>query len=259
VVLITTLQIGARVTKIFVKESSIMAKAKKKMTKKVPVSKDNCDGSVRSKVISIPPLTQETIGLRLVGDRPLLVNNKTGMAKILDDIYGNDGKKTGTPHRKPSNDELYVWAFYTMPKSKFPAPSPKGLYGIPASGIKKCVDAAIRTTGITDNTTIGSIGKSFFVLADDGGLCQLKYKRLERDVRVVNTGSGQKSVPTMRHRPMFYDWSVDVRVRYNPKIMSPEQLINLFMHAGAYIGWGEMRAQKKQGECGGFYVTTFNP
>ena len=239
-----------------------MAKVKKKVAKKVSKKflgkelENGMDSKVvtKSKIIHIPPLVQETIGLRLVGDRPLLINNKAGMAAILGGYH-----PTKDPHKKPTNDQLYAWAFYPMPKSKYPPPSPKGLYGIPASGIKKCADAAARTTGITDNTTIGSIAKSFFVLADDGGLCQLKYKKFERDIRSVNIGSGQKSTPDMRHRPIFYDWSVDVRVLYNPKIMSPEQLVNLFMHAGAYIGWGEMRAQKKQGECGGFYVETFNP
>jgi len=142
-----------------------------------------------------------------------------------------------------------------MPDSKYPAPHPKGSYGIPLSGIKKCVNAAIRLTGITDNTTIGLIQRSFFVLSDSGSyLAPIRFKKLERDIRPVNIGSAQKTTPIMRHRPMFHDWSVEVRVQYNDRVLSPEQIVNLFMYAGQYVGWGEMRAQKAQGECGGFIV-----
>jgi hypothetical protein len=91
-------------------------------------------------------------------------------------------------------------------------------------------------------------------MADEAGLCKLKFKSIERDVRPVNIGSGQKTVPQMRHRPMFHGWTVDLKIRYNVKVITAEQIVNLLMHAGLYIGWGELRAEKKQGECGGFTV-----
>lgn len=205
------------------------------------------------KKIEIPALEQTEMLLTMVGDRPLVVNNKLSVAARVAKEYSGPpgGRVKKTP---PTDDEAYAGAFYVMPDSKYPPPSPKGSYGIPVSGIKKCVCSAIRTTGITDNTTIGLIAKSFDILGDGRGLCRLKFKKLERDIRPVNIGSGQKTVPQMRHRPMFHDWSVTLRIRFNSKILSEEQIVNLFMHAGAYIGWGELRSDKKQGECGGFVV-----
>ncbi len=206
------------------------------------------------KRIEIPALKQNEMTLTIAGDRPLLVCNKMNVAADVAAQYDGQGKTGAVKPPKDSVDVQYAKAFYVMPDSKYPAPHPKTSCGIVASGLKKCVDKAIRTTGIVDNTTIGSISRAFFILADRGGLCRITFDKLERDVRPVNIGSGQKTVPQMRHRPMFHGWKCKVRIRYNPVILSEEQIVNLFMHAGAYIGWGELRAEKKQGECGGFVV-----
>lgn len=208
----------------------------------------------KRKLITIPQLVKATCKLRLIGDRPLLINNKMNVAEEVAERYGPQGKSASVKAPAASYDEQYARAFYVMPSSRFPAPNPKGLYGIPASGIRKCAAKGARPAGITDNTTIGLINNSFSIMADEGGLCRLYFKELVRDIRAVNIGSGQKTVPQMRHRPMFRGWHVDVTVMYNPKVLSPEQIVNLFMHAGQFIGLHEMRAEKKQGECGGFVV-----
>lgn len=209
-------------------------------------------GQVKS--VEIPRLQQGETTLRLVGDRPLMVSNKLNVAEEVSAQYSGRGKSAAVKSDIPSEDEQYHRAFYVLPSSKYSPPHPKGKYGIPASGIKKCACRAIRTTGITDNTTIGLISNSFWVMEDEAGLCLLRFKSVERDVRPVNIGSGQKTVPQMRHRPIFHDWHIDVRLKYNLKVISEEQLVNLFMHAGQYIGLCEMRAEKKQGQCGGFVV-----
>ena len=228
--------------------------SKGKVPGKTPVADVSRMPKVRKEVI-IPSLKQEEIILKIIGDRPLMVCNKMSVAADIAERYDTP---TGgnVPKQKDTPDEAYQKAFYVMPDSPHPAPHVKAFYGIPASGIKKCANAAIRQTGITDNITIGRIQKGFFVLADGGGLCRLHFKKLERDIRPVNIGSGQKTVPSMRHRPMFHGWWVNVRMRYNPRVLGPEALVNLFMYAGAYIGLHEMRAQKMQGECGGFVVET---
>ena len=224
--------------------------AKKRIVKKFVKNEPK---EVVHHAIDIPKLKLVSTIISLEGDRPLLVNNKLGIAERIAGQYDSVGK-TKPKLEALSPDEQYALAFYVLPNSKFQPPSPKGDYGIPCSGLKKCVCSAIRTAGFTDNTTIGLISKSFWILEDSGGFCRLSFKRLERDIRPVNIGSGQKTVPSMRHRPMFHDWKIQVKVRYNPKVLSPEALVNLFMHAGQFIGLCEMRAEKKQGQCGGFVV-----
>jgi hypothetical protein len=205
-----------------------------------------------SRECNIPVLEKRSISLKLRGDRPLMMCNKMNIAEDIANAYGDPDKKK--PLERLSDDEMYKRAFYVMPSSKFEAPSPKALYGIVASGIKKCFDAGIRTTGINDNTRVGNISKAFHIMAEEGGLCRIHFKKLVRDIRPVNIGSGQKTVPQMRHRPMFLDWYCDVKIIYNPKVIGPNEIVNLGMHAGQYIGWGELRAQKKMGECGGFII-----
>ena len=208
------------------------------------------------KVIQIPAPEQRTVDLLLVGDRPLMVNNKMNVAEELDERYSGEGGKSGSvapPHR--SKDERYAMAFYVMPSSKHKPPSPKGKYGIPTSGINKCFGAGIRQSGISDNTTVGLIQKAVQIMADEAGLCHITFDRLERDVRPVSKGKNS-SVPEMRHRPMFHGWKCKIRVKYNPKLISLEGLINIFNYAGIWIGLCEMRAQKTTGECGGFTVAS---
>lgn len=227
--------------------------AKKKVGR--PKKSESDGNGARPAKLFIPPLEQGTIDLLLYGER-MMVNNKMATAEEVAETYDPaHGGKMGQPKpRVKSKDEQYAGAFYAMPSSRYAPPNAKGKYGIPTSGIKKCACSAIRSTGITDNTTVGMLAKSFIVHEDEGGLCELKFKKLERDIRPVNIGSGQKTVPRMAHRPMFLDWSVKVRITFNTKVLTAEQVVNLFMHAGAYIGLCEMRAEKKQGSCGGFAV-----
>jgi len=209
-------------------------------------------------VVCIPPLSKCVMRLRLIGDRPLLVNNKMGVAAELAEQYvGIDGtgtKASGVKREKASYDEQYRRAFYQLPCSKYQAPDPKGRYGVPIGGIRKCACSAIATAGITNNKEIGAIKKSFFIKAETGcgGYAEVKFGRLERDVRPA--GQKNSPMPRIAHRPMFHDWRIDLTIQYNPKVLTPDQIVNLFMHAGQYIGLCELRAEKLQGECGGFVI-----
>ena len=161
-----------------------------KPTNRIAAANGKPKERVTTKVIDVPQLQQAEIDITLIGDRPLLVNNKMNVAEEISDAYSGPGGKAGAPKKAPvTDDEKYARAFYVLPDTKHPAPHAKGRYGIPASGIKKCVCSAIRTTGINDNTTIGLIGKSLYIMEDGGGLCAIRFGRLERDIRPDNIGS----------------------------------------------------------------------
>jgi len=223
------------------------------VARKKVAAKDKTNGDDQ-RVIQIPKLEQKAIILRLIGDAPLLVNNKLSVAYDIAKKYSGSGK-TKKPNLPPrTEDQEYVGSFYVLPVSPHSAPHKKGLYGVPASGFKKCLQKGIRPAGFTDNTTIGEIDKGFRVCADNGGLCLLRHNGFEKDTRPVNIGSGQKTVPQLRHRAIFAEWEIHLRFIFNVNKLSEEQLANLAMYAGAYIGMCEMRAEKRQGECGGFVV-----
>lgn len=203
-------------------------------------------------LVSIPALQQKAAVLRLVGDSPLLVNNKMSTAWKVAERYSGGGVTKKPKAAELSPDEQYAGAFYVLPSSPVKPPSPEGLYGVPASGIRKCLQKGIRQAGFSDNTAIGVIGKSFRVSDDEGGLVLIRHNGFVRDARPVNIGSGQKTVPSIRYRPLFAEWELHVRVVFNANVLSYDQLVNLAMYAGQYIGLCELRNEKLQGECGGF-------
>jgi len=206
-----------------------------------------------SEGMQIPRLEQQIGIFRFIGDTPLLLNNKMSTAWAVAARY-QGGKTKKVSVDELSFDEQYAGAFYTLPSTPQPAPHTKGLYGVPASGIKKCLQKGIRPAGFTDNTTIGQIQKAFRVLEDEGGLCLIRHNGFDKDARPVNIGSGTKTVPNIRYRPIFPEWEIHVRIVFNTRILSVEQLANLILYAGQYIGLCELRAEKAQGECGGFTV-----
>ncbi len=208
---------------------------------------------LEKKGLEIPRLEQAIGVFRLIGDSPLLLNNKLSVAWAIAARY-QGGKTKHVDFEEPTPDEAYAGAFYTLPSSPHPAPHAKGLYGVPASGIKKCLQKGIRPAGFTDNTTIGQIQKAFRVLEDEGGMCLIRHNGFSRDARPVNVGSGAKTVPNIRHRPIFPEWEIHVKIIFNQRILNVEQLCNLILYAGQYIGICELRAEKAQGECGGFSV-----
>jgi hypothetical protein len=226
------------------------AKTKKKAPSKAVTKK-----AQRQVKVSIPPVEVGRCRLKFIGTSPLMTNMKGGeIAYRLARKYGGEGGKSGAVEEAPlTADERYACAFYTMPSSKYPAPHVKGKYGVPASGIRKCLISAIRCTGITDNTTISLIRKSFKVLAEEGGLVEIHHKGFVRDVRPVPKGK-MSGAMELRHRPMFKEWFLYVTVEFNPKTLTVDQMVNLGMHGGVYIGLCEMREEKSQGECGGFRV-----
>lgn len=205
-----------------------------------------------SQLVDVPVLEQGCAILRLIGDSPMLVNNKASVAWAIAKRYQGSGQTKQVKAESRSPEEEYLGAFYTLPSSPEPPPSKKGLYGIPASGIKKCLQKGIRPAGFTDNTTVGLITKSFRICDDEGGLCLLRHNGFTMDARPVSIP--QKTTPQIRYRPIFPEWELHVRILFNAKILSPTQLANLAMHAGQYIGLCELRAEKMQGECGGFVL-----
>jgi len=231
--------------------------AKKKAAKKVDTTKSDANGKTpKSLRVSIPQMQVNQFELTLVGTKPLMVNNKMNVAEELADVYTGTGGKTGSARQvqKVSVDEQYARAFYVMPNSRLKPPNPKGKYGIPTSGINKCLNAAVSACGYTDNRIIGIIQRSFQIHGGPGGLTEIQFDKLVHDARPVAIGS--KKTPQMRHRPMFIGWQCTVLIEFNPAILTPESIVNIGMHAGFYIGLCEMRAQKHMGECGGFVCHT---
>ena len=115
-------------------------------------------------------------------------------------------------------------------------------FGVPAVAFKS---AAVRMAKLS-GTPMTDARSMFFVEADefvDGdGLVEIQTKppvMHEGYVRIQGTTD-------IRHRPMFEKWSTTLRVQFNSRLITPEQLVSLFKNAGVSCGVGEMRPGGKQ-------------
>jgi hypothetical protein len=186
--------------------------------------------------VRIPTLDVRTFEIELRGTAPIIVHKFSDKARRQIEDKQQQKAKTGKQKRDPKAE--YLAAFYLMPGS--PAAETKGArYGVPAAGFKK---AAVKACRYIDGVTMTFANGAFHVLEDAGGLVELRHKappHMREDT--VRLASG---VLDLRYRPEFTDWGVTLRIRYNASVMSPEQIVNLFHHAGFHVGWGELRPEK---------------
>jgi len=67
---------------------------------------------------------------------------------------------------------------------------------------------------------------------------------------MVRVGMGTADI---RYRGEFKKWAVELLIRHNARVLSAEQVANLFNTAGFAIGVGEWRPQR-DGSFGMFHV-----
>ena len=180
--------------------------------------------------------------INLKGVTPLIVHAFS--AKSQKQIEDKQQQVAKGPREKRDPRQEYLNAFYMMPGS--PAPETKGArYGIPASGFKRACEGVC--AGKFVNGITGTFCKrAFFVLDDGGGMVELKCSKPVMRTDIVRIGTFGKT-PDPRYRPEFKDWACTLRIRYNATVITPEQIVNIFMYAGLHEGWGEMRAGKGYG------------
>lgn len=201
--------------------------------KKATVKKE-----VEEKKFVIPKMDMKTAKITIEGTTPLLVNNFSEKSKKeIEDKYRQKAKIKAVPISK---EEEFKNALYYMPNTKT-------RYGMPASGLKLCAVSACRyIEGIPMTIALGA----FHVL--ESPYVEIKGKPVvdERTVRVGNFGNKK---PANRVRPRFDKWECTFTVQYNAGVISAEQILNLYEHAGFSVGLCEHRPEKK-GSNGMFRV-----
>ncbi len=179
--------------------------------------------------------------LTLVGDSPLLVNRFDEKSKREMEEKANKKarlkKEYGTPEEQ-------------MQSTLYPMMGQKGVYGIPASGVKNCAVSACR---FIDGVPMTIARGAFQVIDDIGGLLPLKASKPEIDARIVRVGNFGNKKPCTRYRARFDKWELSFVVKYNSSVISAEQLLNLYQHAGFAVGLCEYRPEKS-GNLGMFSV-----
>lgn len=189
-------------------------------------------------IIELPALTIRRMLLTIVGDSPLIVHRWSEKAKkqMLDkQMKKATQAKAAKDPKKDFEESLYVIG---NRKSKGPKK-----YGFPAVGLKKAaVDACSHISGVTKVVARGA----FHI---DGELVHIKGKPTMRE-DMVKIAMGTADI---RYRGEFKDWSATFEIRYNEKVISAEQIVNMINTAGFAVGIGEWRPQR-DGVYGMFHV-----
>lgn len=181
--------------------------------------------------------------ITLVGESPLLVNRFDEKSKR--EIEDKAMKKAKLKKDFGTPEEQFKSTLY-------PVPGKKDTYGIPASGVKNCAVSACR---FVDGIPMTIAKGSFHVIGDIGGLLPLKASKPEIDARIVRVGNFGNKKPCTRYRARFDKWELTFDVKFNSRVISAEQLLNLYEHAGFAVGLCEYRPEKS-GNLGMFSVKT---
>jgi hypothetical protein len=130
----------------------------------------------------------------------------------------------------------------------------KGEDCLPVIAFKSCaveagVIAGVHKTTLRKAFFVGHPGQDLVPILDGNGK-PYSDKGSKPTMRedMVRVGMG---VADMRYRAEYRDWSVKIPVEFNPRIISMEQLCNLFDNAGYSVGICEWRPEK-DGQFGRF-------
>lgn len=184
--------------------------------------------------IVLPPLDIVTINLRVVGTSPLITHrfSEKAIRMMLDKQTG----RATAGRAKKDPDEDYRQSLYVHEE---------GGYGFPTIAFKNAAVTACTSLG---RSTISKVAarQAFHIT---GELCRLEGEPKMRQDMVRLSGG----VADVRFRGEFWPWATTLTIRYNARVLTPEQLANLLNTAGFAVGVGEWRAER-DGSFGMFEV-----
>lgn len=192
-----------------------------------------------NKPMVIPKLDIRMIRIKLVGDAPLIVHKFSEKAKkqMLDKQMG--AATEGRAPKDPMQD--FRESLYLMAEK-----GPKGeeRYCFPSIAFKAA--AVTACTSLGKAITKVQARQAFHVIGDMAEIVGTPTMR-EDTVRI---GQGTTD---LRYRGEFRKWSCELVLRYNARVLTDEQIINLFNVAGFAVGVGEWRPER-DGQFGLFHV-----
>jgi len=190
-----------------------------------------------AEVVLVPPISIQTLKLTVRGTTPMIQHRWSEKAKkqMRDKQEGKAAAHKGRAKRGPKEREQeFIEATYMIDRK-----AKKPVYGFPAVAFKNAAITAVSgMAGITKVLT-----RQAFHIVGEGPdqLVRMKTKPPTTREDMVRVGMGSAD---LRYRPEFTEWEAVLEIRLNSDIFTPEQIVNMFQHAGFGVGVGEWRPEK---------------
>jgi len=213
--------------------------------------------------IILPQLAIKEVRLQIVGTNAVIVHAWSEKAAKI--MLGNQTGTASAGRKKKSPVEDFYGSLYALPDDQG--------YGIPAVNFKACAVTAAPDVELA----MTEMRRAFHV---EGELLKIKApplaenwftaedKEYQRELAPAHKhGASMRrdfvrlasGVADIRFRGQFPIWEVELPIRFNERVVSLEQLVNLFNVAGFGCGIGEWRPSSpkvKSGSYGTFKVKT---
>lgn len=202
-------------------------------------------------LITIPGIETEDAQIHIVGQTPLICHawSDEAIKKIYDKLAkkASNGKDAIAPMIEYAETLYWITgkpkSYEEMSENDIYKATQKGTFGFPGTAFKKAAVDAGYQTGVLDKKTTAR--NAFHVSV---GMVEIIGKPNIREDMCRIQGKGH-----IRYRAEFKNWHCYVPICYNIKVMSREQITNLFNIAGFGVGIGDWRPEKN-GTFGRFRV-----
>lgn len=194
-----------------------------------------------AKAVSISPPNMDCIQVHIVGTSPYMQAKFSKKAEIMAKMQEGSTARSKKSRIARDYDADCSGAMYV---------SSEGWNGIPASAFRKAMISACRLVGF--KMTMAKL--AVFVEADsldvDEGTPLIRINgEWERSDMPCRNATG---VIDIRSRPLWREWSADVRIRYDMDQFTQQDIVNLMARVGAQVGIGEGRPDSKDSAGIGF-------
>lgn len=175
-----------------------------------------------------------TMEVPIIGVSPFLAHRFSEEAQESIAVAQSGAHRGKKPPRAPERE--FELAQYRTPDDR---------HGVPAAAFKRAVVAAVRyVEGLTMTRVEGALQIPGSILP----FAEHSEPVMQADRVVIGRGT-----TSIAYRARYDEWSVQVPVRFQEDVISPEQLANLFQIAGFSVGVGDWRPACK-GSFGMFRV-----
>ena len=196
-------------------------------------------GKQESAEITVQPLKQATLKLRIIGTTPLFQNRMAN--KVKQGLLVGSGKKTKAEKASIKHDPRREF----RDSAEIVPVGPTAL-GLRVVAVKASMcTAALETPGLTKTST----QRLLFMPGDFFPLYGTPQLRMD-----VTRSADINRTPDVRTRAFLPKWGAEVTVQFIVPQFSMNSVIALLCNAGVLIGVGDYRQEKGKGAFGSFRV-----